>query len=104
MTNKIRNLYDVLEVVIQINENNEFILYTIINGDKLITKVSCSKYAKFLINDLKSLEHKYGLVVYSFDPLKIKALFSISEEYLWFSRKELVEFITYEIQTNKKIL
>ena len=97
MNEKIKNLFNSIVVAIEVNENNEFMLYTIINGDQLITKVSCSKYAKFLINDFKALENKYGLSVYTFDPPKVKALFSISEQYGWFTRKELIEFLEKEL-------
>lgn len=96
---KIKNLYNLIDVLFHYQHNGEFLIYTTIDGDRLLTKVSCSKYAKFLINDFKSLENKYGEHVYTtLDPVKVKTLFAISEQYEWYSRKELVAFLESEFR------
>lgn len=99
MNEKIKNLYNLLTVLFQHQHEGEFLIYTTINGDRLLTKVSCSKYSKFLINDFKALENKYGASVYSLlEPVKVKALFAISEQYEWYSRKELIDFLESEFK------
>jgi hypothetical protein len=105
MNEKIKNLYNLLIVLFQWVEGGDFIIYTTINGDRLLTKVSCSKYAKFVINDFKALENKYGKSIYTMlEPEKIKTLFAISDQYEWFSRKELVEFLESEFSNKLFIM
>lgn len=60
------------------------------------TKVSCDKYAKFLINEFSGLKNKLCDGLYnSVDPIKLKALFSISEQFGWFTRKDIIDFLEY---------
>ena len=98
MLNSIKNAYDNMSVDGHLSGDRYFHLSVQFNNiDRMTTSVDCKKYAKFLINDFKSMENKYGSEIYTkIHPLKLKALFSISEEYMWFSRKDLINFIDSE--------
>lgn len=102
MIEKIKKTYDGLDILMSALIEKEFrhaFKFTNINCDDIMSaKCSCSKYAKFLINDFKSLENKYGKEIYTIiDGGKLNALFAISETHSWFSRKELVEFLETEL-------
>ncbi len=95
MINKIRNTYEKMTVVGELTGDKQFHLAIDFQEIGRITaSVECSKYAKFLTNDFKALEKTFGRGLYTkVDPQKIKALFAISEQYMWFNRKELIEFV-----------
>ena len=97
MNEKILNLYNLLDIVFTHKENGVITIYSLINDDLLRTIVNINRFAKFLINDFKSLENKFGNGVYNIDSKKLITLFGISEEHQWFTRKELVEFIETKI-------
>jgi hypothetical protein len=95
MNEKIRNAYEKMSVLSVLTGDKKFHLAIDFDGSgRITTSVDCSKYAKFLINDFKSLENKFGKDIYTkVDPNKLKGLFAIQEEYFWFNRKELTDFI-----------
>ncbi len=95
MINKIRNTYEKMTVVGELTGDKQFHLaIDFLEIGRITVSVECSKYAKFLINDFKALEKTFGRDLYTkVNPQKIKALFAISEQYMWFSRKELIEFV-----------
>ena len=97
MNEKILNLYSKMECV-GCQDGGVFKSVIMVDDKCMNSEISCSKYAKFLTNDFKALENKVGTSIYTtVDPLKLRTLFSISEQYNWFNRKELVEFIDYYI-------
>jgi hypothetical protein len=92
---KIRNAYEKMTVLCELTGDNNF--HLAINFQdlgRITASVECSKFAKFLTNDFKALEKTFGRDLYTkVDAQKIKALFAISEQHMWFSRKELIEFV-----------
>ena len=97
MNEKILNLYNEMQCV-GLQDGESFKAVIMVYGKCMNSEISCSKYAKFLTNDFKALENKVGASIYTtVDPLKLRTLFSISEEYNWFNRKELISFIDYYI-------
>jgi len=101
MNDKLENLFIKTEVLFSHLHEQEFIIYLLVDGSRLLTKVSSSKYAKFLINDVGALVNKYGKQVYDIDSAKVKALFSIMDQYSWFTRKDLIEFLEFKCISGK---
>jgi len=102
MKDKIKSIYDDMTIIASFRDEKEFkigIFFEDISAKMPIT-VNCSKYAKFLINDFNALRNKDPDIHSKIEGVKLCALFGISEQYLWFSRKELIQFIEKECESS----
>jgi hypothetical protein len=84
MIDKIKNTYDKMTVVGDLTGDKSFHLaIDFLEIGRITASVACGKYAKFLINDFKALENKYGRSIYTdLDSQKVKGLFALSEHYM----------------------
>jgi hypothetical protein len=95
MNYNIRELYELVNVVSSLVEEKEFKLDIEIldSKNRMELTVNCSRYAKFLINDINSIRKNRKDFLNLIDSKKMLALFGIMDNLGLFSRKDLREFL-----------
>lgn len=100
MNEKIKNAYDRMVILLNHTMDNEVMVLVSFEDIPgfLGTKMLCSRYAKFLINDVQNVVNEFGESFYeTVDPKKLAVLFSIAEQYQWFTRADLISFVKFKM-------